>query len=95
MPNVSRLEVVSTGARRHGIFEGEAADRCRVLRRAAIGVGNGAAQRIVCEPIVHVSLAREDRLSGVAVPALVPVDPSLLTMTMFEVWPASAVKPPG
>jgi transposase len=49
--------------------------RCRRLPRATIGVGNGAAQRVSASQLfTWRRLAREGRLSGDAVPALVPAE---------------------
>src|SRR5437660_8379060 len=75
MSKVSRLEVVAAGARRCWTFGRKTADRCRELRQprlvsvTARRNGLSASQLFTWR-----RLAREGRLSGDAVPALVPVE---------------------
>src|SRR5512138_1676803 len=72
---ISRLEVVSTGARRHWTFEEKqriVAESCcgpRLVSVTARRNGLSASQLFTWR-----RLAREGRLSGDAVPALVPVE---------------------
>ncbi|MGV7219823.1 IS66-like element accessory protein TnpA [Bradyrhizobium sp. UFLA05-112] len=75
MPKVSRLEIVSTGARRHWTFEekqrivAESYGGPRLVSVTARRNGLSASQLFTWR-----RLAREGRLSGDAVPALVPVE---------------------
>src|ERR1700675_4345473 len=70
---VSRLEVVSTGARRRWTLE----EKQRIVAESYGGprlVSVTARRMSASQLFTWRRLAREDRLSGDAVPALVPVD---------------------
>jgi transposase-like protein len=74
----------------------KAADRCRELRRATIGVGDGASHGLSASQLfTWRRLAREDRLSGDAVPALVPVEIAVTQAPGSRCAPQPPSSPPA